>query len=176
MNACDNGRRWEGIVRVFLHGLDSSSRGTKGSFFRERFPEVLLPDFTGSLEQRMEQLEEFLGKRRNLILVGSSLGGLMAALYALRHEERIRRLILLAPALGLVDEGTFAGRRLAVETIIYLGRGDTLVLAGPTARLAGRVFRDPQVHLVEDDHNLHNVFPNLQWDRLLEIAQPEGIR
>ena len=37
-------------TRVFIHGLDSSSRGTKGTFFRGRYPEMLMEDFSGPLE------------------------------------------------------------------------------------------------------------------------------
>jgi uncharacterized protein len=36
-------------------------------------------------------------------LVGSSLGGYLAALYAARHPEMVDRLVLLAPAFGLAE-------------------------------------------------------------------------
>ena len=39
------------IARVFIHGLDSSSRGTKGSFFRERYPGMFMEDYSGPLER-----------------------------------------------------------------------------------------------------------------------------
>jgi pimeloyl-ACP methyl ester carboxylesterase len=91
------------IVRVFIHGLDSSSRGTKGSFFRERYPGMGMEDYSGPLEGRMAQLERELTGKESLILVGSSYGGLMATLFACSNEIRVRRLILLAPALGHAD-------------------------------------------------------------------------
>jgi len=159
------------IVRVFVHGLDSSSRGTKGSFFRERYPEMLLEDYSGPLEERMERLEKGLDGKRNLILVGSSYGGLMAALFACRHPSRVRRLVLLAPALGLADLDPFEDLPLPVPAILYHGRADAVVPPEPTRRIAARLFANFDYHLVEDEHDLHRVFPTLDWDRLLEIGK-----
>jgi len=48
---------------VYIHGLESSSRGTKGRFFRERFPRMVLGDYSGDLEWRLEQLEKDLAGR-----------------------------------------------------------------------------------------------------------------
>lgn len=156
-------------TRVFIHGLDSSSRGTKGTFFRARYPEMLLEDFTGPLEARMARLEESLAGRENLILVGSSYGGLMAALFACRHATRVRRLILLAPALGHADFSPWYGTPLTIPVILYHGLLDTVVPPEPTRQIAERLFGSLESHLVDDDHDLHRVFPTLEWDRLLEI-------
>ena len=30
------------VTRVFIHGLESSSRGTKGVFFRDRYPDMII--------------------------------------------------------------------------------------------------------------------------------------
>ena len=59
-------------VRVFIHGLESSSRGSKGSFFRARYPGMIVEDFPGPFEQRMDKLERLLEGRHPLVLVGSS--------------------------------------------------------------------------------------------------------
>jgi hypothetical protein len=40
----------------------------------------------------------------------------------------------------------------------------------PTLMVAERVFANLDQHLVDDDHNLHRVFPSLDWNRLLEIG------
>ncbi|MBI4766235.1 MAG: alpha/beta hydrolase [Deltaproteobacteria bacterium] len=76
---------------VFIHGLESTRRGTKGLFFRERYPDMIIEDYLGSFSQRMEKLEGLLAGKSHLILVGSSYGGLMAAVYACLHEERIKK-------------------------------------------------------------------------------------
>lgn len=159
------------VTRVFIHGLDSSSRGTKGTFFRERYPGMRMEDFSGTLAERMAQLETGLAGRNRLILVGSSYGGLMAALFACRHETRIRRLVLLAPALGHADFSPYFEKPLAPPVTLYHGRQDTVVPPGPTRRIAERLFRNLDSHLVDDDHNLHVVFPTLEWDVLLEMEK-----
>jgi pimeloyl-ACP methyl ester carboxylesterase len=156
-------------TRVFIHGLDSSSRGTKGSFFRQRYPGMRMEDFSGSLEQRMTQLTEDLAGQDNLILVGSSYGGLMAAIFALKNERRVRRLILLAPALGHVDLGAYEASPLLLPVTLYHGIHDDVVPPEPTRQIAARLFANLDAHLVEDDHNLHRVFPTLDWDKLLGI-------
>ncbi len=157
------------ITRVFLHGLDSSSRGTKGRFFRGRYPEMLLEDFSGPLAERMDKLTSSLTGKGNLILVGSSYGGLMAALFACRHPARTRRLILLAPALGHADFTPWYATPLQLPVTLYHGRQDIVVPPGPTRRIAERLFGNLDHHLVDDDHDLHRVFPTLDWNRLLEI-------
>jgi pimeloyl-ACP methyl ester carboxylesterase len=156
------------ITSVFIHGLDSSSRGTKGSFFRERYPGMLMEDYQGSLEERMAKLEKELSGKRDLILVGSSYGGLMAAIFACRNESRVRRLILLAPALVHADFSD-CRRPLQIPVILYHGRFDDVVPPGPARQIATRLFANLDHHIVEDDHNLHKIFPELDWDTLLEI-------
>lgn len=156
------------ITRVFIHGLDSSSRGTKGSFFRERYPGMFMEDYSGSLAERMAKLEKDLSGRGDLILVGSSYGGLMAALFACRHEARVRGLILLAPALGHSDFDD-CRKPLQIPVTLYHGRFDEVVPPEPTRRIADRLFANLDHHIVEDDHNLHQVFPGMDWDALLQI-------
>jgi pimeloyl-ACP methyl ester carboxylesterase len=159
------------FTRVFIHGLDSSSRGTKGSFFRERYPGMLISDFSGPLEERMARLEQTLAGENNLILVGSSYGGLMAALYACKNEARVRRLILLAPALSHGDFSPYEEKPLELPVTLYHGRHDVVVPPGETLRIAEQLFGNLESHLVDDDHNLHIVFPTLDWDMLLETRE-----
>lgn len=159
----------EPIARAFIHGLDSSSRGTKGSYFRARYPEMRMGDYSGSLEERMAQLDEGLSGEEHWILVGSSYGGLMAALYACRHETRVRRLVLLAPALDHGDFTACFGKPLQIPVTLYHGRFDIVVPPEPTRRIAARLFGNLDDHLVEDDHDLHRIFPTLDWETLLEL-------
>jgi pimeloyl-ACP methyl ester carboxylesterase len=157
------------IARAFIHGLDSSSGGTKGSYFRARYPGMLIEDYSGPLEERMAQLEKGLSGTGNWILVGSSYGGLMAALFACGNQTRVRRLILLAPALDHADFTAYSRQPLQISVTLYHGRFDVVVPLEPTRRIAGRLFGNLEHHLVEDDHNLHRIFPTLDWDALLEI-------
>jgi pimeloyl-ACP methyl ester carboxylesterase len=157
------------MTRVFIHGLDSSSRGTKGTFFRERYPEMIGEDFSGPLEQRMAKLERCLGAKSNLILVGSSYGGLMAALFACKNGSRTRRLVLLAPALDHGNFSPYEATPLELPVTLYHGRQDIVVPPEPTRLIAERLFRNLEIHLVDDDHDLHRVFPMLDWNMLLEM-------
>lgn len=159
------------IARTFIHGLDSSSLGTKGSYFRTRYPGMLMEDYSGPLEERMAKLEKGLSGMENLILVGSSYGGLMAALFACGNETRIRRLVLLAPALGHADFATCFRQPLQIPVTLYHGQFDVVVPPEPTRLIAKWLFGNLDHHLVEDDHNLHRIFPTLNWDALLEIPR-----
>jgi len=139
------------ITRVFIHGLDSSSRGTKGTFFRARYPGMRLDDFSGPLETRMTRLADGLAGRANLILVGSSYGGLMAALFACGNPSRVRRLILLAPALDHADFTPWYASPLRIPVFLYHGRFDTVVPPEPTRQIAAQLFSRLESHLVDDE-------------------------
>ncbi|MDO8785417.1 MAG: alpha/beta fold hydrolase [Syntrophales bacterium] len=154
------------MERVFLHGLESSSQGTKGSFFREKYPDMLVEDFSGPLEQRMKKLYKILSGKTELILVGSSYGGLMATIYACNHEEKVKNLILLAPALGLPGFKSCLGR-LVIPVTIYHGLHDDVVPLRPVRDIARTIFANLTFHAVEDDHPLQKTFHHLDWDDLL---------
>lgn len=150
----------------FLHGLDSSGSGTKGRFFAQTFPHVVCPDFTGTLADRLQQLAKLVDDQRQLILIGSSFGGLMATRYALAHPAKVARLILLAPALN------FAGYRppaqlLPTPTFLLIGKNDTVTPVDLVVPLAKATFADLHLRIEDDDHLLHATFPQLAWQKLL---------
>jgi pimeloyl-ACP methyl ester carboxylesterase len=155
-------------TRVFIHGLESTSQGTKGVYFHERYPGMIIEDYTGPLAARMEKLEAILAGKDGLIIVGSSYGGLMAAIYACRHPEKVRRLILLAPAINLEEFSPYAGQALTMPVHLYHGRGDDVVPPGEVLPVAEAVFTELTYSLVDDDHSLHETFPGLPWDELLK--------
>lgn len=145
--------------------------GTKGVFFRERYPGMIVEDFPGTFEERMERLEGLLRGKTGLILVGSSFGGLMAAVYACLHGDRVEKLILLAPAIHLDPFDPFLGGKSGVPTVLVHGTKDDVVPPEPVRLRAERVFTRLEYRLVEDDHSLHRVFPLLDWDGLLEFRE-----
>jgi len=155
--------------RVFIHGLESSSQGTKAVYFREKFPDMLIEDYTGLLEERMARLRGLLAGKKDLLVVGSSFGGLMAAIYTCENEGSVTRLILLAPALDLPYFSPFTKKRLAIPVWIYHGKEDDVVPPAPVERIARKVFSNLSYHLVDDDHSLHRTFPLMDWDRLLTL-------
>jgi len=96
---------------IYLHGFASSPQSNKAQFFRKRFEEKGLEleipsldggDFTHLTITGQLQIVDAAAAGRHAeqptILIGSSLGGYLAALYAARHAD-IGRLVLLAPAL-----------------------------------------------------------------------------
>ena len=152
---------------VFIHGLDSSSMGTKGAFFQARYPRMIVEDFEGPFEERMAKLETLLTDKDGLTLIGSSLGGLMAAVFSFRHVEKIAKLILLAPALNHLPPEMCRNLKLNFPVVIYHGNRDETVPPGPVHDIARQIFTNLTYHLVEDDHSLHQIFFSLAWDDLL---------
>lgn len=153
-------------IALFLHGLDSSSGGTKGQWLHQHFPAVRMHDYQGSLDQRLAQLEGEVAGLDSLILIGSSFGGLMAACFALRQPQRCRRLVLLAPALNFPDFHP-PSLPIAVPTLVVIGRNDTVCPPDLVLPRARATFSNLEVRLEEDDHMLHRTFPSLDWPQLL---------
>ena len=93
---------------IYLHGFASGPSSKKAEFFREKFKEagvdISVPDLTqGDFENLTITGQLSVIEREAagvpVSLIGSSLGGYLAALYAARHEE-VTRLVLMAPAFG----------------------------------------------------------------------------
>jgi pimeloyl-ACP methyl ester carboxylesterase len=91
---------------LYLHGFASSPSSRKARYFREHFeragahvdiPDLAAGDFEHLTITSQLAIVEQLANGQPLILMGSSMGGYLAALYAARHPE-VERLILLAPA------------------------------------------------------------------------------
>jgi len=154
-------------TRIFVHGLEGSSQGNKAQFFRKRYPDMIIEDYTGGIEERIEKLYRVLAGKKNIILIGSSYGGLMAAMYACDNEPAIRKLVLLAPALDLEAFEPYLNRRISVPVVLYHGSRDDVVPPGPVREIASGIFTDLTCHTVEDDHPLGETFPSFDWDGLL---------
>jgi hypothetical protein len=58
-------------MKIFLHGLESSSKGAKATFLRNNFPDMEIPDFKGGLTERMASLYNILAEQNDVILIGS---------------------------------------------------------------------------------------------------------
>lgn len=93
---------------VYLHGFASSPASSKARHFRDRLERagarVAIPDLNGGDFERLTitaQLDLLAGAAGPgpVSLIGSSMGGWLAGLYAAAHPE-VERLVLLAPAFG----------------------------------------------------------------------------
>ncbi len=153
---------------IFLHGLDSSSQGTKGLFFTTHFPHVVKPDFSGDLEERLLRLEKICTQKNNLTFIGSSFGGLMATRFAIKYRQRVNQLILLAPALNYEDYSV-PEVMLTIPTILIIGQHDTMTPPDLVIPLAEKTFSNLEISIKDDDHMLHNSFKQLDWKMLIGV-------
>lgn len=95
---------------LYLHGFASGPQSSKALFFQERFAargvEVDVPDLGGgdferlTITGQLEIIDRQVRQRGPEVVIGSSLGGYLAALYAARHPGLLRALVLLAPGFG----------------------------------------------------------------------------
>lgn len=153
---------------IYLHGLESNSQTYKAGLVRRVYPDLIVPDFTGSIEERMEQLYPILGDVSNWTIIGSSFGGLMAALFTTQHPSQVRKQVLLAPALMLPEFAEHVPEPVDVPTVVVHGREDTVVPVDVVRPLAENVFRNLEYKLVDDDHRLHHAADSLDWKSLIE--------
>jgi pimeloyl-ACP methyl ester carboxylesterase len=160
-------------MKIFIHGLESSNQGAKAIYFRERFPEMLIPYFSGDLRQRMDALYEILKINRDITLIGSSFGGLMASLFAMGDEERVDRLILLAPALNFMESSGFHQREISVPVLIYHGEQDEVIPIQAVEKATEKYFRNFTFNRVQDDHFLHKTFQTIDWKTLLNEEEQD---
>ncbi len=154
-------------IKIFIHGLESSNQGTKSVFFKRTFPDILTPNFRGNLQDRMERLNEILSEKSKIKLVGSSFGGLMASIFAMKNEPRVDKLILLAPAINLLEFAHYHEKKLTVPVSIYHGKDDELIPLKAVEKVAKNSFQNLSFNIVDDDHNLHKTFKTIDWNSLL---------
>ena len=96
---------------VYLHGFASGPHSSKARYFRTVLENagasVVTPDLAdGDFEHititgQLSVIDRAVAGQ-SVSLIGSSLGGYLAALYAARHPE-VQRLVLLAPAFGFAQ-------------------------------------------------------------------------
>lgn len=99
------------MIFIYLHGFASSPASRKAQFFaaklRERGVQVEVPYLEAegfrnlTVTGQLKVIEE-CARGRAARLIGSSMGGYLAALYASLHPEA-ERLVLLAPAFGFAS-------------------------------------------------------------------------
>lgn len=169
---------------VFLHGLGSTRAGDKSAsllgYARRTGRRVVRIDMRGhgasagrlaalTVSGLVADARAALDHSGPAILVGSSLGGLVAAWTAARHPESVHALVLLAPALGFL-------RRLATRP----RRGDKVVIASQwvQAELDLTVLEDA-VHWDETELPARLTMPTLivhgRDDQVVPVAESERL-
>lgn len=152
-----------------------SSQGVKARLLRDLFPGILTPDLRGSLDERMQRLTDILGEEAGWTLVGSSFGGLMAAIFTCQRPQQVEKQVLLAPALVWPDFASHPPAPVDVPTVIYHGSRDEIIPLDALRPLAEGVFRSLSFNVVDDDHGLHKTIHEIDWEELLRLNTEGGI-
>ena len=162
---------------IFIHGLESSGTGFKGTYLKGLFPHILTPNFRkfkknlpldSLLKERMAQLNLILKEKKSWVLIGSSFGGLMATLYALRNPEKnTERLILLAPFLATPLLQIDINCSINIPTIIFHGKNDKVALYTASRKRAYQLFSHLEYNTTEDHHDLNETITTLNWNKIV---------
>src|SRR5262249_10994895 len=99
--------RGQEVRVIYLHGFASGPTSSKAQFFSKKFAaagcDVSVPTLDGGDFRNLTVTSQLAildreAADRNVVLMGSSLGGYLAALYAARHPDSVERVVLMAPA------------------------------------------------------------------------------
>lgn len=116
---------------LYLHGFASGPSSSKARYFRGylesagmqiEIPDLAAGDFEHLTLSGQLTVVERLAAGEAVSLAGSSMGGYLAALYAARHPE-VRRVVLLAPAFDFPRRWA---ERLGPEQVAHWQRTGTL--------------------------------------------------
>jgi len=135
---------------LYLHGFASGPSSAKAQYFAARFaeagvalktPQLDSGDFEAmTITSQLGELERAAGSSP-VRLIGSSLGGWLAALYASRNPA-VDRVVLLAPAFGFVS---LFSKMLGPEKMSEWKRTGVFLYASVRERLLSfRFFEDAQ--------------------------------
>ena len=145
---------------VWAHGLWGSPNGSKVTAIRESGIEVISPDFNEmELVDRVELLKETI-EIGNVVLAGSSWGGLACALTAMQIPEKLKGLLLLAPALHYPESPNDEPEKLiapdSVPVTIIHSTTDDIVPISASKNYIERSGNNVQLIEVEDNHVLED--------------------
>ena len=146
---------------VYLHGFASGPTSKKAQFFRERFAQLgiglEIPDLADGHFERLTitgQLGviERASRGEPVTLIGSSMGGYLAALFAARHTE-VEKVVLMAPAFCFstrwpqtLGEATMEEwRRKGLLEVFHYSQGRTVELGYQLIEDGGQYEDYPQV-------------------------------
>lgn len=143
---------------VFLHGLESGPCGAKyQALLAAGLGPLLAPDCTGltTPAERLAVIREALGDLRELLLVGSSFGGLMALQFAAEAPDQVAAMVLCAPAIHRSEPGWRPPLTLPDVPVRALhGERDALIALDAVQAWCSR--HAVPLLAVDDDHRLSN--------------------
>ena len=145
---------------LWAHGLWGSPNGSKITAIKNSGIKAISPDFNEmELIDRVELIKKEM-KRENLVLAGSSWGGLACALAAQNATEKLKGLLLLAPALAFPEPTNEDPEKLLAPknspvTIIHSVNDDIVPIKSSRDYLK-RSGNNVKLIEVEDNHVLEN--------------------
>lgn len=161
-------------MRYFIHGYESSPSGEKALLFQRTLGALPIQYRTGPprelrIPDAVDRIATALAGDPDVSLIGSSLGGYLAAVTALRNPS-VTHLALLNPATippgtdlsaivdmppsilaSMVNPSLFS-EKLSASILIIRGTQDTVVPARWVAAFARA--QHAKVHFLPDDHRL----------------------
>ncbi len=168
---------------MFQHGMESSPLGTKAQFIKKHYPECLIPELPPDIHARMLIISDLV--RQPIRIVGSSLGGLSALLFAMSNPGMVEGMILISPAVGFFDQTIFSDSDKAIirktfipENIpctVMIGKRDDII---PQADIEAMIERSQDKSLIttvyrNDDHAQNQSLDFLlnEIDKMMSIIQ-----
>lgn len=154
----------------YLHGLESKPFGTKYRALDEHL-DVYANDYSmfdaeRDIEGRVAKGLADIKYDERVFLVGSSFGGLMAALMFQEVPEKIVGMVLLAPALTFEQAKAI---KTLERTVIIHGEHDELIPFDDVARIAAEL--SVPLIKVKDTHRLHNSLATITSTVKLEVER-----
>jgi pimeloyl-ACP methyl ester carboxylesterase len=149
---------------IYLHGFASSPGSNKAQKFRRALadrgvvatvPDLNQGDFTGMTLSRQAALLERLtadSPPRSAVLVGSSMGAYVSALFAAR-SDRVAALVLMAPAFGFIER--WIGRMSQEALAEWERRGSMMVFHYATEEMT------PIGWGLVEDARTHPAYPDI---------------
>ena len=92
----------------------------------------------------------------------------MAALYSFENKERIKKLILLAPAINLSEFNPYLSKTISIPVYVFHGREDEIIPIKDIQDISRKVFTNLNFSVLDDDHRLSKKFTSIDWPDLLE--------
>lgn len=190
---------------VWLHGFASGPASLKAGVFAERLaksglslerPDLNRPSFAAlTCTAALAELDRLHAERPDAPwrLVGSSMGGYLAARWAGLHPERVERLVLLCPGFGLADRWPQLLGPRAFEAWRQRGHHPFVGADGATVDVHWGLVADAMDHPAAPDvdcptlviHGVHDAVVPVEGSRawadgkddvtLLELADDHGL-
>lgn len=160
----------------FIHGYESSPQAQKAMLLNQTLNATALKYRNGEphqlvISECLKNISTSIRHEKNVILIGSSLGGFLAAKTALQHSN-VKKIILLNPAIpppstnldnhtdvpkkiltDMIDKTLF-DKKISAQTIIFRGIHDSVVPDNWVIEFAKA--QQATVIFLDDDHRLSN--------------------